>query len=58
MTEQEIRELFKTKNVPLNSTDVWKVQSALVIKHAALERLAATLGIRLRQAGVPESAGR
>lgn len=45
MTEQEIRDLFKTKNVPLNATDVWKVQSALVIKHAALERLAASLGI-------------
>jgi hypothetical protein len=46
MTEQEIRELFKSKNVPLDAKDVWKVQSALVIKHAALERLAASLGIR------------
>jgi hypothetical protein len=45
MTEQEIRDLFKTKNVPLDAKDVWRVQSALVIKHAALERLAATLGI-------------
>lgn len=51
MTEQEIRELFALKNVPLSKADVWQVQSALVVKHAALERLAAALGI---QFGPPE----
>ncbi|MEV5407157.1 hypothetical protein AB0L20_32095 [Streptomyces albidoflavus] len=45
MTEQEIRDLFKKHNVPLDRDDVWKVQSALVVKHKALERLAAELNI-------------
>ena len=45
MTEQEIRDLFKSKNVPLNRDDVWTVQKAQVVKHKALERLAAALKI-------------
>lgn len=45
MTEQEIRDLFKSKNVPLDRDDVWSVQAARVVKHKALERLAAALNI-------------
>jgi murein DD-endopeptidase MepM/ murein hydrolase activator NlpD len=45
MTEQEIRDLFKSKNVPLDRDDVWSVQAARVVKHKALERLAAQLNI-------------
>lgn len=45
MTEQEIRDLFKSKNVPLDRDDVWSVQAARVVKHKALERLAAVLNI-------------
>ena len=32
---------FKQANVPLDGSDTWTVQKATVIKHAALERLAA-----------------
>lgn len=42
---QWIRDLFKTANVPLVAKDVWEVQGTPVVKHRALERLAATIGI-------------
>lgn len=45
MTEQEIRDLFRSKNVPLERDDVWSVQAARVVRHKALERLAAALNI-------------
>ena len=45
MNEQDIRDLFKSHNVPLERDDVWTVQSARVVRHKALERLAATLNI-------------
>lgn len=41
----EIRDLFKAHNVPLSKDDVWTVQSNYVVKHKALERLAAELEI-------------
>ena len=41
----EIRDLFKAHNVPLSKDDVWMVQSNYVVKHKALERLAAELEI-------------
>jgi hypothetical protein len=46
MDDRQIRELFKTHEVPLGQSDVWKVQGkTTVIKHSALERLAAKLKI-------------
>lgn len=45
MTKDEIRDLFRTHSVPLSQSDVWAVQGTPVIKHSALERLAASLGI-------------
>lgn len=46
MNAQEIRELFKGYDVSLGAKDVWEVQGTPVIKHSALERLAAALKIR------------
>lgn len=40
-----IRARFKEAEVPLSQRDAWQVQSATVIKHAALERLAAACGV-------------
>jgi len=45
-SDKEIRDLFAKYNVPLDRDDVWSVQSSRVVKHRALERLAAALGIR------------
>lgn len=41
----EIRDLFKAHGVPLNRDDVWQIQQSYVVKHKALERLAAQLEI-------------
>lgn len=41
----EIKKIFDAQNVPLARDDVWSVQNASVIKHKALERLAAAMGI-------------
>lgn len=41
----QIRDLFKRANVEIDRNDVWEVQSAKVVKHKALERLAAALRI-------------
>lgn len=43
---QAIRDLFKNANVPMDRDDVWQVQAATVVKHKALERLAAALKIK------------
>ena len=40
-----VREIFRKANVPIDRDDVWSVQSSKVVKHKALERLAASLGI-------------
>ena len=42
----EIRQIFADNGVPLVRDDVWQVQSATVVKHKALERLAVALKIR------------
>lgn len=42
---QQIKDIFKAANVSLDRDDVWQVQSAHVVKHKALERLAAALKI-------------
>lgn len=41
----EIRDLYKAHNVPLAKDDVWQIQQSFVVKHKALERLAAELEI-------------
>lgn len=41
MDVKTIAARFKQANVPLDGSDTWKVQAATVIKHSALERLAA-----------------
>lgn len=41
--KQEIRDLFATHGVVLSQSDVWAVQGTPVVKHSALERLAAKL---------------
>ncbi|WP_298962472.1 trna delta -isopentenylpyrophosphate transferase [uncultured Methylobacterium sp.] len=43
--KDEIRELFRKHDVPLSQSDVWAVQGTPVIKHSALERLSAKLGL-------------
>jgi hypothetical protein len=43
--DQEIRELFKQHNVQLDRDDVWAVHGNPVVRHKALERLAASIGI-------------
>jgi hypothetical protein len=45
MTNNDIKTLFNKFGAPLERDDVWSVQSATVIKHKALERLAAAAGI-------------
>lgn len=45
-TDKEIRELFAKHGVSLNRDDVWMVQASYVVKHKALERLAAALRIK------------
>jgi hypothetical protein len=45
MTKDEIRELFSTHGLTLSQSDVWAVQGTPVVKHSALERLSAKLGI-------------
>lgn len=41
-----IHALFKAAGVPLDGDDVWEVQKARVVKHKALERLAAAVNIK------------
>ncbi len=45
MQKREILELFKRFGAEITADDVWNVQQATVIKHKALERLAASAGI-------------
>ena len=45
----EIRKIFRDKDVPLGSDDVWEVQGVAVVKHKALERLAVKLDIDWRE---------
>lgn len=45
MTPAEIRKLFEKFGVMLDNDDVWTVQKATVIKHKALERLAAAANV-------------
>lgn len=45
MNPAEIRKLFDKFGAPLDNDDVWEVQKAIVIKHKALERLAAAANI-------------
>src|SRR5271165_5525952 len=40
-----IRDLFKQAGVSLPRDDVWEVQGTPVVKHRALERLGAAIGI-------------
>jgi hypothetical protein len=40
-----IKKVFVESDVPLTKDDIWRVQQAWVIKHSALERLGAKLGI-------------
>jgi hypothetical protein len=44
--ESEIRDLFKSRGVALTRDEVWTVQGSHVVKHKALERLAAALRIQ------------
>lgn len=46
MEPAEIRKLFEKFGTNLDNNDVWKVQQATVLKHKALERLAASAGIK------------
>lgn len=46
MDPSEIRKLFEKFGTSLDNNDVWKVQQATVLKHKALERLAASAGIK------------
>lgn len=45
MEKREIAELFKKFGATISNDDVWQVQQATVIKHKALERLAASAGV-------------
>lgn len=45
MNKQDIRDLFKTHGITVTKDDVWEVQGTPVIRHAALERLSAKLGL-------------
>lgn len=45
MTPAEIRKLFEKFGITLDNDDVWTVQKATVIKHKALERLAAAANV-------------
>lgn len=46
MEPADIRKLFEKFGASLDNNDVWKVQQATVLKHKALERLAASAGIK------------
>lgn len=43
---QFVRDLFKQAGVALSQNDVWAVQGTPVVKHHALERLGAAVGIK------------
>jgi hypothetical protein len=43
---QFVRDLFKRADVSLSQNDVWAIQGTPVVKHKALERLAAAMKIR------------
>jgi hypothetical protein len=46
MNAQEIRDLFQKHKISLSREDVWEVRSGTpVVKHPALERLAAAIGV-------------
>ncbi|WP_332116024.1 trna delta -isopentenylpyrophosphate transferase [Azorhizobium caulinodans] len=45
MNREDIREIFDKFGASLEQDDVWSVQQATVIKHKALERLAAAAGV-------------
>lgn len=45
MTEREIRDLFDKFNVTLADSDIWFVQRNPVVRHSALERLAAAMKV-------------
>lgn len=45
MDKSAIVELFKSFKAPISQDDIWQVQGATVIKHKALEKLAAAAGI-------------
>ena len=49
MDTKEIVAKFKEHGVPIGPDDAWKVQQATVIKHKALERLAAALRITWKE---------
>jgi len=48
MTRKDIKALFGKFGASISEDDVWQVQSATVIKHKALERLAAAAGIEFK----------
>jgi hypothetical protein len=48
-SDKEIRDMFAKCGVDLAKDDVWSVQSSRVVKHKALERLAAALCIQWKQ---------
>ena len=54
---QFIRDLFKQANVDLPRDDVWDVQGTPVVKHRALERLGAAIGIEYAQPVVLRNEG-
>jgi hypothetical protein len=49
MNTADIRKLFEDFGAPIAQDDVWQVQSATVIKHKALERLAAAAKIEFER---------
>jgi hypothetical protein len=49
MNTADIRKLFEEFGAPIAQDDVWQVQSATVIKHKALERLAAAAKIEFER---------
>ena len=48
MDKREIKELFDKAGATISQDDIWLVQSTPVVKHKALERLAAAMGIRFQ----------
>lgn len=49
MDIQDIKKIFQDAQVDIDRDDIWKVQTATVVKHKALERLAAKLNIKYDQ---------
>ena len=47
----EVRDHFRKAEVRLDSNDVWAIQGTPVVKHRALERLAAALKIKFEKLG-------